>query len=108
MTSPDSPSPQDQTRPPVHHPAPPDREDSGSDHHMRVLGKMVGTAKAVKLVNNMMSMGNVLIAAEAFAMGTAAGVDPQKLFEVLSEAGGRSFHFQKRFPNVLKGDYPLD
>jgi 3-hydroxyisobutyrate dehydrogenase len=38
-------------------------------------------------------------------MGTAAGVDPQKLFEVLSEAGGRSFHFQKRFPNALKGDY---
>lgn len=65
----------------------------------------VGTAKAVKLVNNMMSMGNVLIAAEAFAMGTAAGVDPEKLFEVLSEAGGRSFHFQKRFPNAIKGDY---
>lgn len=65
----------------------------------------VGTAKAVKLVNNMMSMGNVLIAAEAFAMGTAAGVEPAKLFEVLSEAGGRSFHFQKRFPNALKGDY---
>jgi 3-hydroxyisobutyrate dehydrogenase len=65
----------------------------------------VGTAKAVKLVNNMMSMGNVLIAAEAFAMGTAAGVEPEKLFEVLSEAGGRSFHFQKRFPNAIKGDY---
>ena len=44
MTSPDPPTPQDQTRPPVHHPAPPDREDGGSDHHMRVLGKMVGTA----------------------------------------------------------------
>jgi 3-hydroxyisobutyrate dehydrogenase-like beta-hydroxyacid dehydrogenase len=65
----------------------------------------VGTAKAVKLVNNMMSMGNVLIAAEAFAMGTAAGVEPEKLFEVLSEAGGRSFHFQKRFPNAIRGDY---
>ena len=65
----------------------------------------VGTAKAVKLVNNMMSMGNVLIAAEAFAMGTAAGVEPERLFEVLSEAGGRSFHFLKRFPNALKGDY---
>ena len=65
----------------------------------------VGTAKAVKLVNNMMSMGNVLIAAEAFAMGTAAGVDPEKLFDVISVSGGRSFHFQKRFPNAIKGDY---
>jgi 3-hydroxyisobutyrate dehydrogenase len=65
----------------------------------------VGTAKAVKLVNNVMAMGNVLIAAEAFAMGTAAGVEPDKLFEVLSVSGGRSFHFLKRFPNALKGDY---
>ncbi|MGE0766312.1 MAG: NAD(P)-dependent oxidoreductase [Hyphomicrobiaceae bacterium] len=65
----------------------------------------VGTAKAVKLVNNMMSMGNVLIAAEAFAMGMAAGVDPEKLFDVISVSGGRSFHFQKRFPNAIKGDY---
>ena len=65
----------------------------------------VGTAKVVKLVNNMMSMGNVLIAAEAFALGTAAGVDPDKLFDVLSVSGGRSFHFQKRFPNAIKGDY---
>ncbi|MFV0294554.1 MAG: NAD(P)-dependent oxidoreductase [Hyphomicrobiaceae bacterium] len=65
----------------------------------------VGTAKVVKLVNNMMSMGNILIACEAFALGEAAGVDPEKLFEVISVSGGRSFHFQKRFPNVLKKNY---
>jgi 3-hydroxyisobutyrate dehydrogenase len=65
----------------------------------------VGTAKVVKLVNNMMSMGNVLIAAEAFALGVAAGVEPERLFEVISVSGGRSFHFQKRFPNVLAGNY---
>lgn len=65
----------------------------------------VGTAKAVKIVNNMMSMGNVLVAAEAFALGEAAGVDPETLFSVLSQSGGRSHHFQKRFPNALKGDF---
>ena len=65
----------------------------------------VGTAKAVKLVNNMMSMGNIVVAAEAFALGTAAGVDPQMLFDVLSECGGRSHHFLKRFPQALKGDF---
>ncbi|MEZ5856659.1 MAG: NAD(P)-dependent oxidoreductase [Hyphomicrobiaceae bacterium] len=65
----------------------------------------VGTAKVVKLVNNMMSMGNVLIASEAFALGVTAGVDPAKLFDVISVSGGRSFHFQKRFPNVLKDNY---
>ena len=65
----------------------------------------VGTAKVVKLVNNMMSMGNVLVAAEAFALGTAAGVEPEKLFDVLSVSGGRSHHFLKRFPKALEGNY---
>lgn len=65
----------------------------------------VGTAKIVKLVNNMMSMGNVMAASEAFALGIAGGVEADKLFEVLSASGGRSFHFLKRFPNVLADDY---
>ncbi len=65
----------------------------------------VGTAKVVKIVNNMMSMGNVLVAAEAFALGVAAGVEPDNLYDVLSVSGGRSHHFTKRFPNALKGDF---
>lgn len=65
----------------------------------------VGTAKVVKIVNNMMSMGNVLVASEAFSLGVAAGLQPQKLFEVISVSGGRSHHFTKRFPNALKDDF---
>lgn len=65
----------------------------------------VGTAKVVKLVNNVMTMGNVLVAAEAFALGTAAGVDAERLFDVLSQSGGRSHHFLKRFPNALRRNY---
>ena len=65
----------------------------------------VGTAKTVKLVNNVMSMGNVLIAAEAFAMGEAAGVDSQVLYDTLSQSGGRSHHLLKRFPNALKSNW---
>ena len=65
----------------------------------------VGTAKVVKIVNNMMSMGNVLVAAEAFSLGVAAGVEPEKLFDVISVSGGCSHHFTKRFPNALKGDF---
>ena len=53
----------------------------------------------------MMSMGNVLVAAEAFALGVAAGVEPDKLYDVLSVSGGRSHHFTKRFPNAIKGDF---
>ncbi|MCA8927114.1 MAG: NAD(P)-dependent oxidoreductase [Alphaproteobacteria bacterium] len=65
----------------------------------------VGTAKTVKLVNNVMSMGNVLVAAEAFALGEAAGVDPEVLFATLSQSGGRSHHFLKRWPNALQSNW---
>jgi 3-hydroxyisobutyrate dehydrogenase len=65
----------------------------------------VGTAKVVKIVNNTMAMGNLLLASEAFTMGVAAGVDPARLFEVLSVSGGTSRTFTKRFPKALAGDF---
>jgi 3-hydroxyisobutyrate dehydrogenase len=65
----------------------------------------IGTAKVVKIVNNMMAMGNLVIACEAFSLGEAAGVDPATLFEVLAESGGRSQTFTKRFPHALRDDY---
>lgn len=65
----------------------------------------VGTAKVVKIINNTMAMGNLAVACEAFALGEACGVDAAVLFDVLSESGGRSMTFTKRFPPALKGDF---
>lgn len=65
----------------------------------------VGNGKVVKLVNNLMAMGNVLVAAEAFQVGVAAGMDPQRLYDVLATSGGRSHHFVNRFPNAIAGDF---
>ena len=70
-------------------------------HHVGPLG----AGQVVKIVNNIMSVGNVAIAAEAMVLGVRAGIDPQRLFEILSTSGGRSHHFLKRFPNVLAGDF---
>jgi 3-hydroxyisobutyrate dehydrogenase-like beta-hydroxyacid dehydrogenase len=70
-------------------------------HHLGPLG----AGHVVKLVNNVMSMCNVAVAAEAMVLGVRAGMDPQRLFDVLSTSGGRSHHFLKRFPNVLAGDF---
>ena len=70
-------------------------------HHVGPLG----SGQIVKIVNNVMSMGNVAVAAEAMVLGVKAGMDPQRLFDILSTSGGRSHHFLKRFPNVLKGDF---
>jgi 3-hydroxyisobutyrate dehydrogenase len=77
-------------------------EALGSEiHHLGPLG----AGHVVKLVNNVMSMCNVAVAAEAMVLGVKAGMDPQRLFDVLSTSGGRSHHFLKRFPNVLAGDF---
>ena len=65
----------------------------------------LGTGLVVKLVNNVMSVCNVVVAAEAMVLGVKAGIDPTHLFEMLSTSGGRSHHFLKRFPNVLAGDF---
>jgi 3-hydroxyisobutyrate dehydrogenase-like beta-hydroxyacid dehydrogenase len=65
----------------------------------------VGTAKVVKIVNNMMAMGNLLVACEAFSLGASAGVDPATLFAVLAESGGTSRTFTKRFPHALRDDF---
>lgn len=65
----------------------------------------IGTAKTVKLVNNLMSLGNIAVAAEAFVLGVKCGMEPQRLFEILSVSGGRSAHFNYDFPHVLDGDY---
>lgn len=70
-------------------------------HHIGPLG----SGHVVKLVNNVMSMCNVVVAAEAMVLGVKAGIDPQRLFDILATSGGRSHHFLKRFPNVLAGDF---
>ncbi len=65
----------------------------------------VGAGKTVKIVNNMMTMANILAASEAFSLGVHAGVDPQVLFDILSVSGGRSAQFIKRFPWAVAGDF---
>ena len=73
----------------------------GEIHHIGPLG----SGQVIKIINNIMSVGNVVIAAEAMVLGVRAGLDPQRLFDILSTSGGRSHHFLKRFPKVLAGDF---
>jgi len=65
----------------------------------------IGSAKTIKLVNNLMSIGNIAVASEAFVLGVKCGMDPQRLYDILSVSGGRSAHFVSAFPNVVQGDY---
>lgn len=65
----------------------------------------VGTAKTVKLVNNLMAMGNTAVAAEAFSLGLRCGMEPRRLFDILATLGGRSHHFTYDFPRIIDDDF---
>lgn len=72
----------------------------------RLEAGAIGNAKTIKLVNNLMTNATVLVSAEAFQVGVAAGVPPDELFAVLSRlGGGRTPHFHKRFPWALDDDW---
>src|SRR5262249_19255938 len=73
-------------------------------HEIHHIGPL-GSGQIIKIVNNVMSVGNVAVAAEAMVLGVRAGLDPQRLYDILSTSGGRAPDFIKRFPNVLAGDF---
>lgn len=65
----------------------------------------VGAGHTAKLLNNVMSMGNLLLAMEAVAMGVDRGLDGERLLDVLSNAGGSSNQFEKRLPRALNRNF---
>ena len=64
----------------------------------------VGSGHKMKLINNFLSQGTAALIAEAVTTATKAGVDLDKLFEVVSEGGANSAVFQRFMPWVLGGE----
>lgn len=62
----------------------------------------VGSAHKLKLVNNFLAQGVAALIGEAVTTATKAGVDLQKLFEVVSAGGANSSVFQRMMPWVLE------
>ena len=71
---------------------------------VNLLGK-IGNGKSLKLVNNMISLGNTALLTEAFQLGTELGLDQQTMYNVLSRSGGSSTMLVKRIPYVLEQDF---
>lgn len=65
----------------------------------------VGAGHTAKLVNNVMTMGNLLLAAEAVSLGVRRGIDGERLFDALTNAGGASNQFRKRLPRILNRNF---
>jgi 2-hydroxy-3-oxopropionate reductase len=78
---------------------------------LRLLGKRVthvggnGAGQVVKSCNQVLAAATVLAMGEALALGTKAGVDPQKIVEVLSNGAARCWALEVRAPEVLKGNF---
>lgn len=54
------------------------------------LGDKPGIGSRVKMVNQLLAGVHIAAAAEAMALGMRAGLDPQQLFEVISDSAGSS------------------
>jgi L-threonate 2-dehydrogenase len=65
----------------------------------------IGDGSKAKLVNNLLAGINLVAGAEALALGMKIGLDPQKLFEIISASSGSSWVFQDRMARVLQDDF---
>jgi len=69
------------------------------------LGTRAGDASTFKIVNNLLAAANLAAGAEALALADAAGLDLQRVAEVVGASSGASWIFADRVPRALNGDY---
>jgi 3-hydroxyisobutyrate dehydrogenase-like beta-hydroxyacid dehydrogenase len=66
----------------------------------------VGSGSRMKLINNLITMGQATLIAEALCACEATGVDLQRFRDVISAGGGNSGIFQMIVPSILdEGDF---
>jgi len=69
------------------------------------LGNAPGMGSKVKMINQLLAGVHIAAATEAMALGIRAGIEPNALYEVISNSAGASWMFQNRVPHILAGDY---
>jgi 3-hydroxyisobutyrate dehydrogenase len=65
----------------------------------------VGAGQTVKLVNQVLVVGNTLAMAEALLLAQAGGLDLQKTFDAISQGAAGSWMFTNRAPQIMKRDW---
>lgn len=65
----------------------------------------VGTGQTVKLVNQVLVVGNCLAMCEALLLAQAGGVDLQKTFDAISQGAAGSWMFTNRGPQIMNRDW---
>ena len=69
------------------------------------VGDVPGAGSTVKMINQLLVGVHVVAAAEAIALATRAGADPQTVYDVITHGGGNSVVFESRVPYMLTEDY---
>ena len=64
-----------------------------------------GSGQTVKLVNQILVVGNTLAMSEALLFAQAGGVDLQKAFDAVSKGAGGSWMFTNRAPQIIARDW---
>jgi len=66
----------------------------------------VGTGRAVKSLNQIISALNTLTLCEAVVLGKKLGISPERFFEVLSKCAANSYHLQTKLPQfIIPGNF---
>jgi 3-hydroxyisobutyrate dehydrogenase-like beta-hydroxyacid dehydrogenase len=72
------------------------------------VGSEPGQGQIVKLLNNLLSAGSLLLAGEAASLGVKAGVDAEAMIAVFNAGSGRSSATLDKYPKaILPGSFSL-
>jgi len=86
------------------------------DSQLPMLGKIggkvllmgpLGSASIVKVITNLLALGHLIMAGEAFMLGNQAGIDPKPLLEGIQASSGNSYTIDKEMPLVYNGSYDV-
>lgn len=65
----------------------------------------IGAGQTVKLVNQVLVVGNCLAMCEALLLAQAGGVDLQKTYDAISQGAAGSWMFTNRAPQIMRRDW---
>ena len=67
----------------------------------------LGSASIVKVISNLLALGHLIMAGEAFMLGHRAGIDLKALLEGIQASSGNSYTIDKEIPLVYNGSYDV-
>jgi 3-hydroxyisobutyrate dehydrogenase and related beta-hydroxyacid dehydrogenases len=69
------------------------------------MGDAPGKGSAMKIVHQLLAGVHIAAAAEGLGFGIRMGLDPQTVYDVVTNAAGNSWMFENRMAHVLAADY---